>query len=140
VRLDPSKFEVDAATLQAVIAHRYDVLANYAKSMKSACAAELASLGAKGHDSAALKTLRKWLHSDARDLPAQHRAKLDVVLASSPLLSTTAAMRQELARLWERSTLNTEQLVNQLKDWCERAEKSNLPQLVDFSRRLRSYA
>jgi stearoyl-CoA desaturase (delta-9 desaturase) len=140
VKLDPSKFEVDAATLQAVIAHRYDVLANYAKTMKSACATEIAALGAKGHDSAALTTLRKWLHSDARDLPAQHREKLDVVLASSPVLKTTAAMRQELARLWERSTLNTEQLVSQLKDWCERAEKSDLPQLADFSRRLRSYA
>ncbi len=140
VKLDPSKFEVDAATLQAVIAHRYDVLANYAKSMKSTCAMEFTALRAKGHDSAALKTLRKWLHSDARDLPAQNRVEVDVVLASSPMLQTATSMRQELARLWERSTLNTEQLVNQLKDWCERAEKSNVPQLVNFSRRLRCYA
>src|SRR5690349_19786319 len=57
VKLDPSKFEVDAATLQAVIAHRYDVLANYAKSMKQSCAQELASMRAKGHDSGALTTL-----------------------------------------------------------------------------------
>jgi stearoyl-CoA desaturase (delta-9 desaturase) len=49
-------------------------------------------------------------------------------------------MRQELARLWERSTLNTEQLVHQLKDWCERAEKSGVAPLVAFSRRLRRYA
>ena len=49
-------------------------------------------------------------------------------------------MRQELTRLWERSTLNTEQLVNQLKDWCERAEGSGVPPLVEFSHRLRSYA
>jgi stearoyl-CoA desaturase (delta-9 desaturase) len=140
VKLDPSKFEVDAATLQAVIAHRYDVLAHYAKSMKSSCALEFSALREKGHDSAALKTLRKWLHSDARDLPVQHREKVDVVLASSPLLSKTTAMRQELTRIWERSTLNTEQLVNQLKEWCERAEKSDMPQLVDFSRRLRCYA
>ena len=140
VKLDPSKFEVDAATLQAVIAHRYDVLANYAKSMKGSCATEFATLRAKGHDSAALKTLRKWLHSDARDLPEQNRAKLEVVLASSPTLQTATSMRQELARLWERSTLNTEQLVSQLKDWCERAEKSDMPQLVTFSHRLRRYA
>ena len=140
VKLDPSKFEVDAATLQAVIAHRYDVLANYAKSMKGTCATEFSALRDKGHDSSALKTLRKWLHSDARDLPTQNRDKVDVVLASSPTLKTATSMRQELARLWERSTLNTEQLVSQLKDWCERAEKSEVPQLVDFSRRLRSYA
>jgi stearoyl-CoA desaturase (delta-9 desaturase) len=49
-------------------------------------------------------------------------------------------MRQELARIWERSTLNTEQLVSQLKDWCERAEKTGIEPLVAFSRRLRCYA
>jgi stearoyl-CoA desaturase (delta-9 desaturase) len=138
VKLDPSKFEVDAATLQAVIAHRYDVLANYAKTMKNECALELARLGAKGHDGAALQNLRKWLHSDARDLPKCE--KVGAALASSPILNTTASMRQELARLWERSTLTTEQLVQQLKDWCERAETSGMPQLATFSRRLRCYA
>ena len=139
VKLEPSKLEVDAATVQAVIAHRYDVLANYARSMKHSCALEIARLRDKGHDSTALKALRKWLHSDARDLPAQHREKVDVVLASSPTLRTAASMRQELARLWERSTLSSEQLVQQLRDWCERAEKSDMPPLVAFSKRLRCY-
>ena len=138
VKLDPSKFEVDAATLQAVIAHRYDVLAQYAKSMKQTCAEELAAMRAKGHDSGALKTLRQWLHSDARDLPKCE--KVGAVLASSPTLSKAASMRQDLARVWERSTLTTEQLVSQLKDWCERAETSGMPQLATFSRRLRCYA
>ncbi|HST00671.1 MAG TPA: fatty acid desaturase [Usitatibacter sp.] len=138
VKLDPSKFEVDAATLQAVIAHRYDVLAHYAKSMKQTCALELAAMRAKGHDSATLKTLRQWLHSDARDLPKCE--KVGAVLASSPTLSKAASMRQDLARVWERSTLTTEQLVSQLKDWCERAETSGMPQLATFSRRLRCYA
>jgi stearoyl-CoA desaturase (delta-9 desaturase) len=140
VKLEPSKLEVDAATVQAVIAHRYDVLANYARSMKQSCAVEIAQLRAKGHDSTALKALRKWLHSDARDLPAQYRAKVDVVLASSPTLKTAASMRVDLARLWERSTLTSDQLVHQLKDWCERAEKSDMPPLVAFSKRLRRYA
>jgi stearoyl-CoA desaturase (delta-9 desaturase) len=56
------------------------------------------------------------------------------------MLHTTWSMREELSRLWERSTLTSEQLVSQLKDWCERAERSNVPQLADFSRRLRCYA
>jgi hypothetical protein len=30
--------------------------------------------------------------------------------------------------------------VSQLKDWCERAETSGMPQLATFSRRLRCYA
>jgi len=140
VKLDPSRFEVDAQTLQAVIAHRYDVLTRYGRTMKTACALEMASLRDKGHDSTALKAIRKWLHHDALDVPAEHREKVHHVFASSPLLHTTWSMRQELARLWERSTLSTEQLVAQLKDWCERAEKSGVEPLKDFSLRLRCYA
>ena len=140
VKLDPSKFEVDAATLQAVIAHRYDVLQRYAKSMKVASAQEIATLRSRGFDSKAARALKKWLHNDASSVPAKHRATLDRALESSAILKTTWSMRQELTRLWQRSTLNTEQLVHQLKDWCERAETSGVAPLVDFSRRLRCYA
>jgi stearoyl-CoA desaturase (delta-9 desaturase) len=140
VKLDPSKFEVDAQTLQAVIMHRYDVMTNYAKSIKRASELEIATLRAKGHDSTALKGIRKWLHMDAAVVPARHREAIDRVVEASPALKTTLTMRQELTRIWERSTLNTEQLVTQLKEWCERAEKSDVPPLVAFSRRLRCYA
>jgi stearoyl-CoA desaturase (delta-9 desaturase) len=142
VKLDPSKWEIDAATLQAVIMHRYDVMTNYAKSIKRAARMEIQALRATGADSAAstLKKVRKWLHLDDAVVPAHHREAITQVVASSPTLATTLTMKQELARLWERSTLSTEQLVAQLRDWCERAEKSNVEPLVQFARRLRCYA
>jgi stearoyl-CoA desaturase (delta-9 desaturase) len=49
-------------------------------------------------------------------------------------------MREELAKTWERSTLSTEQLVQQLRDWCDRAEASGIEALAEFSQRLRRYA
>jgi stearoyl-CoA desaturase (delta-9 desaturase) len=140
VKLDPSKWEVDAATLQAVIAHRFDVMANYAKSMKRTSALEIERLRAKGHDISPVQAIRKWWHRDQATVPAAHRARIAEVLETSPDLKTTWSMREELQRIWERSTLNTEQLVNQLKDWCERAERTNIAPLVEFSHRLRSYA
>jgi stearoyl-CoA desaturase (Delta-9 desaturase) len=142
VKLDPSKFEVDAQTLQAVIAHRYDVLTNYAKSMKRTTKIEIEALRSRGHDSSvnAVKAIRKWLHRDESTLTSERRVQLEIAFEKSPALKTTWSMRQELSRLWERSTLNTEQLVHQLRDWCERAEKSGVAPLADFSRRLRSYA
>ena len=142
VKLDPSKWEIDAQTLQAVIMHRYDVMTNYAKSIKRAARMEIESLRAKGNDGTALtlKKMRKWLHLDDAVVPARHRETITQVVASSPALTTTLTMKQELARLWQRSTLTTEQLVAQLKDWCERAEKSNIEPLVQFARRLRCYA
>ena len=142
VKLEPSKWEVDAATVQAVIAHRYDVLANYAKSMKATTRQEIALLREKGQENGAagLKKIRKWLHLDAKTLPQEHMTQLELAFASSPALKTTWSMKQDLTRLWERSTLTSDQLVQQLNDWCERAEKSGVEPLVDFSRRLRCYA
>jgi len=141
VKLEPSKFEVDAATVQAVIAHRFDVMARYAQSMKKTCTEEIAKLREHGHfaDKDSANALKKWFHRDS-EMPAQHRAELDRAFAKSHVLHTTWSMREELSRLWERSTLTSDQLVSQLKDWCERAEGSNVPQLADFSRRLRCYA
>jgi stearoyl-CoA desaturase (delta-9 desaturase) len=49
-------------------------------------------------------------------------------------------MREELIALWERSNASKEQLLRQLQDWCHRAESSGIAPLMDFSRRLRSYA
>jgi stearoyl-CoA desaturase (delta-9 desaturase) len=140
VKLDPSKLEVDAATLQAVIAHRFDVMKHYAKSMKATSQLEIQRLRAKGHDHAPVQAIRKWLHRDEATVPAEHRARIAAVLETSPALKASWTMRDDLRRIWERSTLNTEQLVTQLKDWCDRAEQSGVAPLADFSRRLRCYA
>jgi len=140
VKLDPSKLEVDAATLQAVIAHRFDVMKHYAHSMKRTSRLEIERMRAKGHDYAPVEAIRKWWHRDQATVPAEHRARIAEVIETNAALKASWTMREELRRIWERSTLNTEQLVQQLKDWCERAEQSGVAPLADFSRRLRCYA
>ncbi|HLD78067.1 MAG TPA: transposase, partial [archaeon] len=72
---------------------------------------------------------------------AEHeRLRIAEALKHSRALATLVAMRQELAALWERSSASKEQLLRQLQDWCHRAEASGIAPLMDFSRRLRSYA
>jgi len=140
VKLDPSKIEVDAATLQAVIAHRFDVMKHYAKAMKHTSQLEIERMRASGHDFAPVEAIRKWWHRDQATVPAEHRARIAAVLETNAAMKASWTMREDLRRIWERSTLNTEQLVSQLKDWCERAEQSGVAPLADFSRRLRCYA
>lgn len=127
---------VDFATLQAVITHRYDVLARYAKSMKQVYAEELSKLQNRSE----FKGLKRWLAADAGQLPGELRVRLDAMLAQSQALSTLYAMRDELAALWNRTNASREQLVNELQDWCQRAEASGIRQLRDISLRVRSYA
>ena len=138
VRLDPSKLEIDAQTLQAVIQHRYEVLAKYAKSLRATTQAEVAKIHFS--DSAMARKVRSWMHTDTDKLGAAQRAAVDRAIESSPVLAKTHTMRKELSALWQRSTLSTEQLVKQLDDWCKRAESSEIEPLMQFSRRLRSYA
>src|SRR3954462_7355601 len=64
-----AKAAIDAKTLQAVITHRYDVLAKYAKSLRATYAEELKKLRAFApQDAHLLKSLKRWLHLDEKTL------------------------------------------------------------------------
>jgi stearoyl-CoA desaturase (delta-9 desaturase) len=134
----------DVATLQAVIAHRYTVASAYARSLKAACAAELARLRERGAhlgDVPSIGRLKRWLAVDsASALPETERATLAKTLEHSKALQTIYAMRQDLNALWERSTESREQLLARLQDWCHRAETSGIAQLEQFSMQLKRYA
>jgi len=139
LRLVADKKHCDLATVQAVVTHRYEVLAKYAKSLRRTCADELRALRARAV-SVDRAMLKRWLHLDARALPTVERAKMNEVLSKSNVLHTIYTMRQELAALWQRSSASKEQLVGQLEDWCRRAEASGIAALQEFSRQLRCYA
>ncbi len=140
-RFGEAKAVVDADTLQAIIANRYDVLAKYAKSLKATYIEELTKLRHFApQDAELLRRLKRWITRDEKLVPAQERAQLEQVLAKTGALQTVYAMRRELVAVWERSNASREQLVKQLQDWCARAEASGVRQLVEFSQRLRCYA
>jgi stearoyl-CoA desaturase (delta-9 desaturase) len=135
------KLVVDADMLHAVIANRYDVLAKYAKSLKSTYAEELGKLKRfSPQDAQVVARLRRWLHIDESKLNGTDRNQLEAGLAKSKSLQTVYSMRQDLAAIWSRSSASKEQVLKQLQDWCHRAETSGIKQLEEFSRRLRCYA
>jgi stearoyl-CoA desaturase (Delta-9 desaturase) len=141
VKMETGKSKCDLQTLQAVITHRYDVLARFTRSVRTTCTDELRRIrGHKASHAVDLQTVKRWLHLDAKLVPEQEKARLNEVLSTSKVLTTVYSMRQELAMLWQRSTANKEQLLSQLEDWCHRAEKSDIAPLRDFSRTLRRYA
>jgi stearoyl-CoA desaturase (delta-9 desaturase) len=84
--------------------------------------------------------MKVWLKQDAKDTPEQEREKLALLLAKSPVLNTVYTMRQELSRLWERSSLSADELLKELQDWCARAEASGIEALQSFSHSLRRAA
>jgi Fatty-acid desaturase len=143
LKVEPSKSAVDLATLQAVITHRYEILANYTRMVRKTAAAELAKMRSSAQDPgnvAVLQRAQKLLARDDDKLAPAQLAEIQTVLASSQSLSTLVQMRTELARLWESSSASSEQLLADLQAWCQRAQQSGIESLEQFALRLRRYA
>jgi stearoyl-CoA desaturase (delta-9 desaturase) len=136
-RLAAAKVAIDRDTLQAVITHRYEVLAKYLKSLQRLAGEEFRRMRLDAREGRALKGL---LQRDAATLAMPQREALASLLARSDSLAKLVAMRGELEALWARSAATHEQLVAQLQDWISRAEASGIRQLEEFSLRLRRYA
>ena len=128
---------VDATTLQAIITHRYDVLAKYMKSLQRIAGEEIGKLKLDARQG---RALRRWLGEDAASLLMPEQEGLASVLKESDRLSQVYAMRSDLMALWARSAASHEQLLKQLQEWIHRAEQSGIAQLEEFSLRLRRYA
>jgi stearoyl-CoA desaturase (Delta-9 desaturase) len=141
------KTECDAATVRAVITHRYYVLAQYTRSVRNACRQEIYRLtrrsalrGEVEIDAASAGKLLRWLRLHSWDRSGRQPLTLDPVLRKHQLLQTVYSLRQELGLLWSRSAASgsatAEQSLKLLCDWRARAEASGIADLRDFARRL----
>jgi len=138
LRLGAVKPVADENTLEALIAHRYEVMAGYAREMRRVCQDEIAILKARRADLSPLKAARRWLHRDDDRVPASARLKLAEARAAHPVLDQMVTMREELRQMWLNTNHSREQLAVDLQAWCRRAEESGIDALRQFSLKLRS--
>jgi stearoyl-CoA desaturase (delta-9 desaturase) len=143
-QLESGRPAVDLQTLQAVITHRYEIMARYTDMLKQAARDEIQTLKAQPgvkDEWEPLKRARAWLHrADDATLPAANRDELDRILSQHGGLATLVEMKRDLSRLWESSSASSEKLLHDLQDWCQRAQQSGIARLEEFSVRLRTYA
>jgi stearoyl-CoA desaturase (Delta-9 desaturase) len=128
----------DEKTLEALIAHRYEMMAGYAKNLRKACAAEIELIKARKGDVSVLVAAKRWLHRDEDKVPAAAAPTLAQARAAHPVLDKMVTMREELRQLWLSRSHSREQLASELQAWCARAESSGIAALRDFSYKLRA--
>jgi stearoyl-CoA desaturase (delta-9 desaturase) len=130
----------DVKTLEAIAAHRYELMASYAREVRLACATELARLKAERQQAKLIKLerVKKWLHRDDDKVPADLRGDVRHALADSPKLAKLIAMREELRQVWTKTNVSAEQLAHELQAWCQKAEASGINALQEFSIKLRA--
>jgi stearoyl-CoA desaturase (delta-9 desaturase) len=131
---------VDLETLQALITHRYDLLAKYARNLTHAFRAELGTLELPEAERARFASLKRWLRKgDVSTLPVEEQRSLRDLMAHSGVMKTLVEMRTELASIWEKGSASREQMLTQLQDWIARAEASRIRALEEAALRIRSY-
>lgn len=128
----------DEKTLEALIAHRYEVMAGFARELRRAGKAEIEMLKAKNADVSVLRAANRWLHRDDDRVPAAAKPQLAQARAEHPVLDKMVTMREELRQMWLTTSASREQLASDLQTWCHRAEESGIAALRDFSVKLRA--
>ena len=128
----------DEKTLEALIAHRYEVMAGFARALRDTGKAEIATLKSKNADASVLRVANRWLHRDDDKVPASAKPHLAQARAEHPVLDKMVTMREELRQMWLSTSVSREQLTADLQGWCHRAEQSGIAALNEFSLKLRA--
>lgn len=138
LQLGAIKPAADEKTLEALIVHRYEVMAGFARELRRAGQAEIEALKAKNVDVSVLRAANRWLHRDDDKVPAAAKPQLAQARAEHPVLDKMLTMREELRQMWLSTSASREQLAADLQAWCRRAEESGIAALRDFSMKLRA--
>ena len=138
MRLGAIQPVADEKTLEALIAHRYEVMAGFARAMRDAGKVEIATLRSRNADVSVLQAANRWLHRDDDKVPASAKPQLAQARAEHPVLDKMVIMREELRQMWLSTSASREQLTVDLQAWCHRAEQSGIAALNDFSMKLRA--
>jgi stearoyl-CoA desaturase (delta-9 desaturase) len=109
LRLGSTRAVADATMLNAIIANRYELMADYAKRLR-----------------------------DAGHIPTGQRGQVSSAVAQSQTLAELVAMREQLRQLWTPSGASGEQLVADLQAWLKSAEVSGNAMLHEFAAMLRA--
>jgi len=128
----------DEKTLEALIAHRYEVMAGFSRELRRAGKAEIEALKARKADISVLQAANRWLHRDDDKVPAAAKPQVAQARAEHPVLDKMVTMREELRQMWLSRSASREQLATDLQAWCRRAEESGIAALQDFSMKLRA--
>ncbi len=127
----------DEKTLEALIMNRYEVMAGFAKQLRSALKVEIANLKMSPAPSV-LSTAKRWMHRDLEKVPNSVVAQLEQARALLPTVDKMVCMREELRQIWLSTNRTREQLASDLQTWCRNAETSGIQALKEFSLTLRA--
>ena len=133
-----TKWEIDSDTLSAVLANRFQVMAQYRKQVVSPVIEQ---------EKAQLSPSAKSMLNRAKALICRNEALiddysksyLDSVLNKNQTLNLIYQYRVKLQIIWDKTSNNNKDMRKALADWCKEAEQTGIRALEEFANTLRTY-
>ncbi|MGO9853338.1 MAG: fatty acid desaturase [Steroidobacteraceae bacterium] len=134
-QLERRRHELDADTVQALFVNRMHVLRAYARGVVLPVCREL--MRREPHGSVPASAPQLLIRHPAL-LAEEARRRLRELLERYEVLRRVIEYRDGLQQLWEAASAN--HALMQLRDWCRRAEGSDIGALREFAQGLTAYA
>jgi stearoyl-CoA desaturase (delta-9 desaturase) len=136
-RLIATRTTVDADTALALFTNRMHVLRDYARRVVRPVCRELAAREPEG---AVPRTAPMLLIRHPAILAEEAHRVLRDLLARYEVLRAVVEFRESLQHSWNDAAASQAGAVQNLRDWCVRAEASGIRALREFALRLRGYS
>tara|TARA_Y100000114_G_scaffold75957_1_gene69657 strand:- start:480 stop:1664 length:1185 start_codon:yes stop_codon:yes gene_type:complete len=133
------KQTLDMDTAMAILNNRFQIMAQYRKHViKPLVRSEIARLDDSMHH--LFRRAKRLLSRETSLLDDRHQARIQAMLDHSQALKVIYEKRLALQQIWGRTSANSHEMLQALKDWCHQAEESGIKALQDFAWHLRSYS
>jgi len=129
---------VDLEAVKAMLTHKVNLLQVYIKDVVKPAISQEYSLRTKQFR----KTRKKFLNSmslDWRFLDEETKELLKQYMQTAPSIETILKYRDELKEIWESKGQSTEQMIEAIRQWCKKAEKSGVEVLQNYAAKLQTY-
>ena len=137
-RLVEGKSSVDIDTLKAVITNRFQVMANYSKTVMMPVLREERRKAGEASQRM-LKRIRTLMIRETSLVKPEKQQHLESVLEKHHSLHVVYQYRLKLQNIWARSTATQKELVEALQEWCRQAEATGIEALREFVKHLKAY-
>ncbi|ONM45657.1 delta-9 fatty acid desaturase DesA [Halopseudomonas pachastrellae] len=133
------KQTLDMDTAMAILNNRFQIMAQYRKLViKPAVRSELARMDESVRH--LFRRAKRLLSRETTLLDDRHQARIQTMLEHSQALKVIYEKRLALQQIWGRTSANSHEMLQALKDWCNQAEESGIKALQEFADSLRTYS
>ena len=133
-----SENTVDLEAVKAMLTHKVNLLQVYVKDVIKPAISEEYDLRSQQFK----KSSDKFLNSmsiDWRFLDDEAREIFKQYINTSPTIETIIKYRDELKEIWEAKGKSTDQMIEAVREWCQKAEKSGVEVLQVYAKKLQTY-